>query len=165
MTTETKSLPLELDVYDFILDGMAASNSNASGFLRQQLRMPTAPKPTTTAPTNAALDAVIASERFRYARGVVGKFLVLLSWLHEQHKSSFGVVENIRGRGRLYFAKSPEPLNNSGRSVNPKKIPGSDFWVITTSPTPLKQETLGNVMKAFDYSAAEIAKAKAAIDQ
>jgi len=106
---------------------------------------------------------LLNSDRFRYAKGVVGRFLVMLSWLHERHRDQFAVVVNIKGRGRLYFAKSPEPLHENGRSVNPKQIPGTDWWVITTSPTILKQEMLSKVMEAFKYTRPEIVRAQSAI--
>jgi negative modulator of initiation of replication len=164
---ETKPLALELDVYNYILTQVAASNQTASSFLRQELRMPNAASAPAPGPgsvkASSDLEALLHSTRFLYARGVVGRFLLILSWLFNRHRENFALVENIRGRGRLYFATSPEPLNASGRSVNPQKIPDSDYWVITTSPTDLKQETLGNVMRAFGYSQTDILRAKAAI--
>ena len=95
------------------------------------------------------IEDFFASTEFRFAQGVVGRFLAVLSWLYRQKKDQFSVVEGIRGRGRLYFSKSADELERAGRSVNPKKIPESPYWVITTTPTDLKQEILSDVMKAL----------------
>jgi negative modulator of initiation of replication len=161
---ETKSLTLDVDVCDYILSQIAASNQNASTFLREKLRIPI-PAQKTTAPTRSPseLDDFLHSTRFLYARGVVGRFLMILSWLHEKHPDKFALVENVRGRGRLYFAQSAEALDETGQSVNPQPIPNSDYWVITTSPTSLKQETLGKVMQILGYGATDISHAKMAI--
>jgi negative modulator of initiation of replication len=105
----------------------------------------------------------IASNEFRFAKGVVGRFLAVLSWLHRQDDEAFAVVEKIRGRGRLYFSKSVEDLERSGRSVNPKNIPFSPYWVITTTPTDLKQEMLAEVMAALKWDSNSIRTAVDAI--
>ena len=70
---------------------------------------------------------------------------------------------NIKGRGRLYFAKDAQTLEENGKSVNPKQIPGTPYWVITTTSTPLKQEILGLVMKDLGCPARDIKTATTAI--
>jgi len=97
------------------------------------------------------VDEFISSSEFRFARGAVGRFVASLAWLYQQHRERFDVVVRIRGRGRLYFATSADELERSGKSVNPKQIPGSPYWVITTTPTSLKQEILAEVMKALNH--------------
>jgi negative modulator of initiation of replication len=109
------------------------------------------------------VETFVLSDEFRFAKGVVGRFLATLSWLYAAHKDDFQAVERIRGRGRLYFAKSAEALEQSGRSVNPKQIPGSPYWVITTTSTDLKQEILFEVMKVLKYDAPSIRIAVEAI--
>jgi negative modulator of initiation of replication len=166
--TTVKPLALELDVYNFILDKMAESGQSASSLLRDRLGISLAAAggraaPPRSTPSSSGLDELLGSSRFRYAKGVVGRFLVALAWLHSKHRKEFEIVESIRGRGRLYFAKSAQQLRESGKSVNPKPIPDSQFWVITTSPTNLKQEMLGGVMDALGYAEAEIARAQSAI--
>jgi len=67
-------------------------------------------------------------------------------------------VLNIRGRDRLYFATSEQALLQSGKSTNPKEIPGSGFWVITNSNTTKKKSMLTRVAETLGYSAAEAEK-------
>jgi negative modulator of initiation of replication len=163
-----KPLALETDVFDFILNQIAESGESASTFLRHRLGLTTlkplkVPSAGAAAPKWSELDALLSSVQFRHAKGVVGRFLVLLGWLYEKHRPYFDKVESIKGRGRLYFAKSEHALNDAGKSVNPKQIPNSPFWVITTSPTDLKQQMIRAVMFAFGYRSDEVRRAEAAI--
>ncbi len=164
-----KPLALEPDVFDYILNQIAESGESASAFLRSRLGI-SVPKTSPPAPTSTSkpaplseFDVLLTSAEFRHARGVVGRFLVLLGWLHSKHKEHFAKVETIKGRGRLYFAKSQRALHDSGKSVNPKPIPNSPYWVITTSPTDLKQQMIRAAMFALGYAMPDIIRAEAAI--
>ena len=163
IVTIVKPLALELDVYNCILEKMAESGQSASDVLRNHLGFSPPRADSSTSSSTDALGELLTSSRFRYARGVVGKFLVVLAWLYSRHRKEFEVVENIKGRGRLYFAKSERPLNESGESVNPKPIPNSPYWVITTSPTNLKLEMLARVMSALGYSTTDIRRVESVI--
>jgi negative regulator of replication initiation len=110
------------------------------------------------------IQSLLESAEFRYAKGAVGRFLTILSWLYKQHSAKFGLVEGIRGRGRLYFAKSERELEAAGRSVNAKQIPGSPYWVITTTPTILKQEMLEAVMSALGFDKESVDLATKSLD-
>ena len=159
-----KTIAIETDVYDYLLGQAAESGRSVTEVLRGELRLEKQPDLRTVASREpSALDDLLDSAEFRYAKGVVGRFLTVLGWLYLNHKSNFDQVEQLKGRGRLYFAKSARTLEESGRSVNPKEIPGSPFWVITTTPTILKQEMLASVMKLFGYSATDIARVQSEI--
>lgn len=168
-----KSLALEVDVFDHIISRIAASGQSASAFLRQRLGLVSSPVAghvdgvlSAGRPLNLStseLDSVLTAAEFRHAKGVVGRFLVLLGWLYQKHGLHFDKVESIKGRGRLYFAKSADELKEAGKSVNPKRIPNSPFWVITTSPTDLKQQMVRSVMFAFGYRSEEVRRAEKAI--
>ncbi len=84
---------------------------------------------------------------------IVGRFLYLLSVLARVHKKDFANVLDIKGRNRLYFAKSAVELNESGSSTNPKQIPNTDFWVITNSNTTRKKMMLTETALKLGYSA------------
>lgn len=157
-----KTIALEPDVYDYVLNEVAVSGESPTIFLRRRLGIQSKSFETLRS-TTSGLDELFTSTEFRYAKGVVGRFLVLLAWLFRRHQSEFGKVENIKGRGRLYFAKSARELNEGGKSVNPKQIPGSPFWVITTSPTDLKQDMISSVMKVLGYAQPEIIRARTEI--
>ncbi|MCC5452014.1 replication initiation negative regulator SeqA [Rheinheimera sp. UJ51] len=84
---------------------------------------------------------------------IVGRFLYLLSVLARVHKKDFPNVLEIKGRNRLYFAKSAAELSESGSSTNPKQIPNTDFWVITNSNTTRKKMMLTETASKLGYSA------------
>ena len=160
-----KTITIAPDVYDHLIEKVATSDRSLSDVLREALGIVGRSHFTSNGAGEgkSTLDDVLNSPEFRHAKGVVGRFLVLLGWLYKKHKADFDKVETIKGRGRLYFGKSARALEEAGRSVNPKQIPGSPFWVITTSPTDLKQQMIRAAMFAFGYGATEIARAERAI--
>lgn len=164
-----KSLAIEDDVSGWLFDRVAESGESVSAFLRRRLGIePThsaaAPVvPRASAPPPSPLEDLFQSTEFRCARGVVGRFIALLAWLHRTHPNQFHKVEAIKGRERVYFAKSADVLEASGSSVSPKPIPGSDYWVITTSPTDLKQQMIRALMFALGYRGEDTRRAEAEI--
>jgi len=82
----------------------------------------------------------------------LGRFLALLSWLHQSHREEFGVVATVRGRRRLYFAKGPEDIKRTGSSTMPKAIPGTAWYVATNTSTRLKQVIIRKVLSRLGYS-------------
>lgn len=97
----------------------------------------------------------INKEELAHQRGAVGRFLLILAALYRVHQSQFVVVNDIRGRDRLYFATSEEELAESGSSTKPRQIPDSPFWVITNSNTTRKKMMLTEVAIALGYNVQE----------
>ena len=100
----------------------------------------------------------INKEELATQRGVVGRFLLILSALHRVHGEQFSAVIEIRGRDRLYFARSENELAESGSSTKPRQIPDSSFWVMTNSNTTRKKMMITEVAKALGYQSIEIEK-------
>jgi len=100
----------------------------------------------------------INKEELATQRGAVGRFLLILSALHRVHSENFSSVIEIRGRDRLYFARTENELVNSGSSMKPKQIPESSFWVMTNSNTTRKKMMLTEVAKKLGYQQQEIEK-------
>jgi negative modulator of initiation of replication len=170
MNITTRQIEVESDVYAYIVQNTQEIGETASSILRRLLRLPCAgPTVVTTTTTTESepseLGKLLGSPEFMYAKGVVGRFLSLLKWLHDREPAGFSKVEGIKGRGRIYFAKNPETLKAAGRSVNPKQIPGTDYWVITTTPTTLKQQVIERVMQTLGYNRADIAAATRAMEK
>ncbi|HEY5915509.1 MAG TPA: replication initiation regulator SeqA [Verrucomicrobiae bacterium] len=163
-----KQIEVEPDVYTYIVQNTSEIGESASSILRRLLHLPgtgTSKGETGTPPGSdlSPLGKLLASQEFLYARGVVGRFLAVLKWLHDRDPAAFAKVERITGRDRLYFAMKPETLEASGKSVNPKQIVGTQYWVITTTSTALKQEILTRVMQTLGYSRSDTAAATHAI--
>ncbi|MCO4798091.1 MAG: replication initiation negative regulator SeqA [Colwelliaceae bacterium] len=100
----------------------------------------------------------INKEELATQRGVVGRFLLILSALHRVHGDNFSSVIDIRGRDRLYFARSENELAESGSSTKPRQIPESSYWVMTNSNTTRKKMMITEVAKLLGYQSVEIEK-------
>jgi negative modulator of initiation of replication len=157
-----KTIEIDDDVYEALLGRIRDFGDTPNLVLRRELNLGGTGMPVTTS-RETPLQEFLTSTEFRFAKGAVGRFLAVLSWLYKKDAAAFSIVGDIRGRGRIYFSKSVQELEQSGRSVNPKKIPDSPFWVITTTPTDLKQQILGEVMKALGHDLSSIQLAKRAI--
>jgi negative modulator of initiation of replication len=157
-----KTIEIDDEVYEALLGRVCDFGDTPNLVLRRELNIHGSEK---TLPVAGAspLQEFLNSKDFKIAKGAVGRFLAILSWVYKNDADAFSVVEEIRGRGRIYFSKSVDELEKSGRSVNPKKIPGSPYWVITTTPTNLKQDILDQVMKEIGYELATIQLAKRVI--
>ena len=81
----------------------------------------------------------------------VDKFLFVLSQLYQLHQDAFSVIEDIRGKDRLYFAQSESELTASGKSTNPKSIPESPYWVVTNNNSEKKSRLLNQAMALLGY--------------
>ena len=88
----------------------------------------------------------------------VEQFLAILSALHGAHSAEFAKVLDVKGRNRLYFAKSKEELLKSGSSTNPKQVPGSQYWVVTNNNTAKKVSMLTQVANVLSYSTGDSKK-------
>jgi len=93
-------------------------------------------------------------------KAAVGRFLFLLSELHDLRPSDFENVLKISGRDRVYFAKDQQTLLGSNASTKPKQIGATSYWVITNSNTGKKRSMLTSALTALgcdDALAKEIA--------
>ena len=101
---------------------------------------------------------ILNKEELAMQKGVVGRFLFILSAFYRTHKTDFSAVLEIKGRDRVYFATSKEDLVNSGSSMNPKNITDSEYWVMTNSNTTRKKMMLHEVALCLGYSAEQAEK-------
>ena len=98
---------------------------------------------------------ILNKEELAMQKGVVGRFLFILSALNRTHKKAFKKVLDIKGRDRIYFATSKEALLESGSSMNPKNIVDSEYWVMTNSNTTRKKMMLHEVALGLGYNEAQ----------
>ena len=101
------------------------------------------------------LNALSLTE-IKMQKGVVGRFLYILSTLQKFHPTEFDKIVNIRGRDRLYFGKAQDDLLSSGSSTNPKEIGDSGYWVLTNSNTSRKKWMLSAAAQMLGYSPDDI---------
>jgi negative regulator of replication initiation len=138
---------LHIDIEELKQQGQTTRND-------QRTKFPSPPgdlQPMPRDEREKALGDFMRGPEFQSERSAVGKFLALLSFLHRENRGQFAAVERFNGRSRKYFAQSEADLEKSGNSVQPKRIPGSSYWVVTNNSTHAKRELLLQVMKVLGY--------------
>ena|SRR5438552_7685356 len=113
--------------------------------------MPQAPRQVHLSPRDKAIRDYSQSPTFLASRSVVDQFLSLLSFLHRENPDKFGILESMEGRRRKYVAKSEQELDDSGKSVNAKRIPSTGYWVVTNNSTDNKKLLLKQVLTLLGY--------------
>jgi negative modulator of initiation of replication len=172
-----KTIEIDDDVYQYLRQRQTTfSGESASMLLRKllNLRPPSPhetaePRPRRPLPQGAeqllqgiedkiqsdtrikALWDFLKGPQFRAERNAVGRFLTLLALLYRENRDNFSAVENINGRSRKYFARTESELARSGTSVHPKRIPGSEYWVVTNNSSQSKCELLLQVLRTLGY--------------
>lgn len=111
--------------------------------------------PQLNARDKALRDHILAPGFLAAGRGV-DRFLSILSFLWRQDGGQFKSLLSIGGRRRRYFAKTQQELESLGRSVNAKKVPGADLWVVTNSSTENKRILLTKALTILGYSSETI---------
>jgi negative modulator of initiation of replication len=94
----------------------------------------------------------VQSPGFLAARNVAEQLLSLLSFLHRENPDKFAVLESMEGRRRKYISTSERELEESGRSVNPKRIPNTNYWVVTNNSTDNKKLLVRQALILLGYS-------------
>lgn len=164
-----KKIEIDDELYTYIASHTQHIGESASSILRRLLGFSGSQSSAQTAGSRAPVTdtqpvAAQNSTRFfdRVARqdlaaqkGVVGRFLFILTTLHRCHPEQFVRVLDIRGRNRLYFSASEAELTSTGTSTNPKQIPETPYWVVTNNNTTKKKSILTQVAKELGYTAHE----------
>lgn len=147
------TIEIDQDIHDYLLQHVKNFGESASDVLRREFGINAKNRPTADGSNSShELFEILESSKIKHARGVVGKFLEILSAAYEHNKNKFDIVLAIQGRGRIYFAKSKKEIESSGNSTQPKQIPGTPYWVMTNSPTTQKKEMLREVLEGIGYS-------------
>lgn len=167
--TMTRTIEIDEDVYQHILSNTVEIGEGATSILRRLLGLargaggepaePESEKPDTP------LSAFLNSADFRRHRNVKDRFLAILGQLHRDAGTDFAAVLEVQGRKRIYFARTPEKIANSGTSVAPGRIPDSPYWVTTNTSTSYKQTILRRVMVTLGYDDPTIREALRALSR
>ncbi|CAH9060661.1 Negative modulator of initiation of replication [Pseudoalteromonas holothuriae] len=171
-----KKIEIDDELYQYIASNTQSIGESASQILRRLLNLSTDSKTSAIVTDDVAQDMdqseaskqadtpvelhenvfnILNKEELAMQKGVVGRFLFILCALHRTHKKNFNKVLDIKGRDRIYFAKSKEALLESGSSMNPKNILDSEYWVMTNSNTTRKKMMLHEVALSLGYNEAQ----------
>ena len=84
------------------------------------------------------------------------KFIQILSVLYAENPKEFDSATDIKGRKRIYFAKSESELLSAGSTTKPRHIENTPYWVITNTNTGRKRNIITQLMAEMGYSHALI---------
>ena len=152
-----KTIDIEDQIYDFLLRNSVRIGETASEILWRLLNLDDSKN---EIETNSEISEYLRSSSFKAHRKAIDKFMGILSNLHGTDPENFKKVLKLKGRNRKYFALSRDELENSGRSVQPRRIPDSNYWVITNNDTPKKRRMLEDVLHILGYGKSPIKDAR-----
>ncbi len=83
---------------------------------------------------------------------VIGRLLSVLRSLYLQNPARFEGVLVIRGRSRVFFARTAQGIEKSGYHTYPRQIPDSPFWVCSNLNKWQKRVLLHRVLEMMGYT-------------
>ena len=98
-----------------------------------------------------SIEQLIKEQEFKNISVSVTKFIQILSVLYAEHPTEFEAATEIKGRKRIYFAKSEKALLSAGSTTKPRKIEHTPFWVITNTNTGRKRNIITQLMAEMGY--------------
>jgi len=81
----------------------------------------------------------------------VQRYLYLLGSVERLRRKDFRNVLSIRGRTRIYFARTEREIEDSGTATQPRLIVGTTYWALTNIPTREKERILRNVLTMLNF--------------
>lgn len=149
-----KTIEIDDDIYTYIAQNTKQIGETASEILRRLLNI--SHQTSTNAQDDKIpqheLESILEHPRLRSQGSAVNKLLFILGEIYRAKPDEFEAVLEIKGRDRLYFAKTRQEIEDSGSSTQPKQIPGSPYWIMTNTPTRQKHQILQNVLSILCYS-------------
>ena len=161
-----KTVQIDDDIYAFLVSQTKVIGESASSILRRVLAIEGASTSADEDPEEGWISALadfLTSTDFQRLRNVTDRYLAILGELYRRHGDEFAKVLEVAGRKRSYFGRSAAEVEASGRSLEPRLIPGSDYWAMTNASTDYKREILEDVLRQFGYSALDLSVISASI--
>src|SRR6185312_13734699 len=127
-----KTIEITDEIYSALAEKVMASNKTLTEVLEDLVGIdkPKAPPAvgSGSSPSNpdAMLLAFIASSEFKMESSGIGKYLLILSWIQKHEPQRFQMIEKFQRGKRVYFSQNPKQIEDSGKGVTVKRIPGTD---------------------------------------
>ncbi|MGL4207194.1 MAG: replication initiation negative regulator SeqA [Aeromonadaceae bacterium] len=96
---------------------------------------------------------LLNGEEFVSKESAIDRFMLLLTALYQASPEAFVSATEIKGRKRVYFAKSEEELQANGKTTKPRAVPGTPYWVISNTNTSRKRYIVEQLMTTMGYPA------------
>lgn len=167
-----KTIEVDDDVFTGLEHLVRGFNDTPNSVIRRLLQAAKAPakaveeRAISTRPEagdNHPFHALITSSSYLVANAG-GRYFQILSFLHQQHgREQFERLTTHAFGGRVYFARDSKVIERSGNSTNPKLIPGTAFYALSTLSNAAKRNVLRQALTLFNYPPAIIAQVVATI--
>ena len=154
-----KTIDIEDDVFAALEKQVRGFNDTPSSAIRRLLaQAPSAvPQPDHPAgqlpngpPTNP-FAPLLGSPSYLMANAG-SRYFQLLAFLHQlQGEGQFAQLETANFGGRAYFARDAATIEQSGSSTNPKPIPGTKFFALSTLSNSAKRKIISDILRRFTY--------------
>jgi negative modulator of initiation of replication len=149
MATELEVVEVEREVVQFLDQRKRFPGESLSHVLRRLLSIPQA---------GELLRAqALLGDDFWQQPTVIGRFLSVLRSLYLENPAHFEGVLKIRGRSRVYFARTARQIEKAGKGTHtyPRRIPDSPFWVCSNFNNYQKGVLLLRVLGSMNYEESE----------
>jgi negative modulator of initiation of replication len=152
-------LIVDEDVFRYVIWHMEDFKDTPSKVLRRLLKIPgpgsrvrraeSVSRPRDSAGTKHELR--LAIDRAPWLPFDVQRYLYLLQAVERRRPRDFHHVLAVRGRTRVYFARTEREIEKSGKTTEPRAIPGTPYWALTNMPTREKQRILRNILTMLGF--------------
>ena len=161
-----KTIEVDEDLYRYIASQTRHIGESASDILRRLLTLTPKPTESQTAsearskmsqPVKAncepdALTQLLSRSGFASKESAIDRFMLILWALYQLEPAAFTRATEIKGRKRVYFARSEEELQANGKTTKPRAVQDSPYWVISNTNTGRKRYIVAQLMAAMGYS-------------
>jgi negative modulator of initiation of replication len=162
-----KTIEVDEELYRYIARQTQHIGESASEILRRLLNMTplngdqtylsaypeTEESPVAGFVQTVELSELLNSSELAAKESAIDRFMLILSSLYQANPDDFTNATEIKGRKRIYFARTEEELRATGNTTKPKPVPGTPYWVISNTNTGRKRNIVGLLMTAMGYSA------------
>ena len=154
-----KTIEIQDDVYQALEKQVRGFNDTPSSVIRRLLAQAAAssrgPETKPEDKPNGTLanpfSTLLASPKYSMANAGE-RYFQLLSFLHQLHgEEQFSQLTTVRFGGRTYFAHTAEAIEESGSSTNPKPIPGTKLYALSTLSNSAKRKLITAILRLFKY--------------
>lgn len=153
-------IEIDQDLYDYLLRNANRIGEDASSILRRLLGLPDPGRyePPRSDEEASELVRFLRSRAMLPRRSVTDRYLALLGWLGKHHEDETFEEKllSIRGRKRVYFARTEQEIADSGKSTHPQEIPGLGLWAMTNADSSQKADIARRLMESLGYNAHEV---------
>ena len=97
------------------------------------------------------LTQLLSRSGFADKESAIDRFMLILWALYQLEPAAFTRATEIKGRKRVYFARSEEELQANGKTTKPRAVQDSPYWVISNTNTGRKRYIVAQLMAAMGY--------------